>query len=67
MRAIRRALRWGRLPFLRRRLPYVLEVAGSPFRVLGFWCREPELALFGLRVSWAVRRASRSGETLLCA
>ena len=58
-----RVLRWGRVGFLRRRMPYVLEVWGQPFRNAAFWLRRPDLA-YGL---WLYRRAARQGERVLSA
>lgn len=56
MRAVRRFLRWGRVGFLRRRMPFVLEVVGTPFRHVAFWLRRPDLAWYCFRVKRGLRR-----------
>lgn len=53
-----RVMRWGRVGFLRRRMPYVLEVYGLPFRTVAFWCRRPDLAWYLFRT----KRALQVGE-----
>jgi hypothetical protein len=52
-----RLLRWGRVGFLRRRMPYVLEVWGQPFRTAAFYLRRPVLAWKVHRYRAAFRRA----------
>jgi hypothetical protein len=47
--------------FLRRRLPYVLEVWGAPFRTAAFFLRRP-LLWWQFR---AYRRALRDGDGIL--
>lgn len=42
---IGRIRRWGRVGFLRRRLPYVLDVVMSRPRTLLFWSLRPRLWL----------------------
>jgi hypothetical protein len=56
-----RLLRWGRVPFLRRRLPYVADVVIEPARNATLWIRRPGLALYVHRI----RRAIRQGETII--
>ncbi len=57
MRELRRFLRWGRVRFLRRRLPYLIDVMTEPL----WWVRRPDLAWLVFRI----RRAIRQGETII--
>ncbi len=61
MRQLRRFLRWGRVPFLRRRLPFVVDVLGEPVRNQLLWIRRPGFAWYVHRI----RRAIRQGETII--
>lgn len=50
-----RVLRWGRVAFLSRRVPYLLEVLHQRFEASTFWLRRPVLAwqVRQLRAAWA--------------
>lgn len=61
MRVFRRFLRWGRVGFLRRRLPYVWCEVKGPFRVAVFYLRRPEF----FRLMRAVRRAVEDRQTVI--
>lgn len=58
-----RLLRWGRVGFLRRRLPYLHYSIASPLRNALFLATHPQV----LRLSVAVRRAVREGDGVLAA
>lgn len=61
MRSVRRVLRWGRIGFLRRRLPYVWCEVRSPFRTFAFYLDNPEI----FRLMRAVRRAVDDRQTVI--
>lgn len=56
-----RLLRWGRVGFLRRRLPYVWDVVSRPWANALFWATRPRM-WFELR---SIRRAAKHGETVV--
>lgn len=62
-RELARFLRWGRVPFLRRRLPYVWCVFRGPFRNWWFLATHPDM----LRLKFAVQRAVRNRQGIIAA
>lgn len=58
-----RVLRWGRVGFLRRRLPYVWDVTCSPFRSALWYAKNPDM----LRLVRAIDLAARSRQTVIAA
>lgn len=58
-----RVLRWGRVGFLRRRLPYVWDITRAPFRTLLWYAKNPDM----LRLVRAVNRAVADRETVISA
>lgn len=58
-----RLLRWGRVGFLRRRLPYVLEIVSSPVRNQWWLLTHPQER----RIIRASLRALARRETVLAA
>lgn len=56
-----RVLRWGRVGFLRRRLPYVWDIVSSPWKSALFWAARPRM-WFEVR---SLRRSMRPGQRVV--